>query len=91
MSVAEPSALIETRLVQRDLRFGERVLLMRQLALMLEAGVPLLEAIEAVISGVESARGRQQLEAVFAALRQGKSFAESMMTEAPGRSERAHV
>lgn len=84
MSVAEPSALIETRLVQRDLRFGERVLLMRQLALMLEAGVPLLEAIEAVISGVESARGRQQLEAVFAALRQGKSFAESMMTEAPG-------
>jgi len=72
------------RTADRDLRFGERVLLLRQMALMLEAGVPLLEALSAVTLGVEAARGRRQLEAVAASLRQGQTFAAAIAAEAPG-------
>ena len=81
---ADPAALAGARTVERDLRFGERVLVMRQLALMLRAGVPLLEALGAVTVGVEAARGRRQFEAVAAALRQGETFAAAMATRAPG-------
>ncbi len=84
MTLAESAAPAGVRLVDRELRFGERVLLMRQLALMLRAGVPLLEAVTAVTIGVEADRGRRQLEAVAAALRQGQSFASAMAAEAPG-------
>lgn len=73
-----------SRTAERELRFGERVLLLRQMALMLEAGVPLLEALSAVTIGVEAAKGRRQLEAVAAALRQGDTFATAMATHAPG-------
>lgn len=78
------------RSVDRDLRFGERVLLMKQLALMIEAGVPLLEALTAVASGVASIRGRRQLDAVAAALRNGRSFAEAVRVEAPGFPDYLH-
>ena len=44
-------------LASRALRLSERVLIMRQLALMLEAGVPLLEALETVAQGIESRTG----------------------------------
>ena len=42
----------------RDLKLAERVLVMRQLAMMRKAGVPLLEALETVSEGLAAARGR---------------------------------
>lgn len=74
----------------RRLRFGERVLLMRQLALMLGAGVPLLEAVETVTVGVEANEGRRQLSAVADALRRGQSFATAIREQAPGFPDYLH-
>jgi len=68
----------------RDLKLAERVLVMRQLALMRRAGVPLLEALETVTEGLRAARGRAQFEAVAAALKQGVAFAEALSVHAPG-------
>jgi general secretion pathway protein F len=68
----------------RALRSGERVLIMRQLALMLEAGVTLLEALETVTIGVVARQGRAQLLAVIAALKQGEPFGRSLREHAPG-------
>lgn len=68
----------------RDLRLSERVLIMRQLAIMRRAGVPLLEALETVAAGLRSARGRRQFAAVGQALRQGEPFADSLAAHAPG-------
>ena len=68
----------------RDLRLGERMLIMRQLALMRRAGVPLLEALETATEGLKAARGRVQFEAVRQALRQGESFADALSVHAPG-------
>jgi type II secretory pathway component PulF len=70
--------------VDRGLRGGERVLIMRQLALMLEAGVTLLEALETVTVGIVARRGRAQLLAVIAALKQGEPFGRSLRQHAPG-------
>lgn len=80
----DPPAATPAPAADRELRFGERVLLMRQMALMLRAGVPLLEAVTAVTIGVEAGRGRRQLKAVAASLRQGASFSAAMAAEAPG-------
>jgi general secretion pathway protein F len=71
-------------LAARGLRLSERVLIMRQLALMLEAGVPLLEALETVTQGIESRTGRAQFEAVSAALRQGEPLGKALAEHAPG-------
>jgi general secretion pathway protein F len=68
----------------RDLRLSERVLIMRQLAIMRRAGVPLLEALETVAAGLRSARGRRQFGAVGQALRQGEPFADCLAAHAPG-------
>lgn len=68
----------------RDLRPAERVLIMRQLALMLEAGVTLLEALETVTAGIAARRGQAQLMAVIAALKRGEALAASLRAHAPG-------
>jgi general secretion pathway protein F len=72
------------RTASRSLRLSERVLIMRQLALMLEAGVPLLEALETVTTGIESGIGRRQFEAVSAALRRGDPLGRALADHAPG-------
>jgi len=79
-----PVTLGVARTVDRDLRLSERVLLLRQLALMLKAGVPLLEAMEAAVLGVEADRGGRQFAAVIQALRHGDSFAQALETHALG-------
>ena len=68
----------------RDLRLSERVLIMRQLAIMRRAGVPLLEALETVAAGLQSMRGRAQFAAVGQALRQGEPFADGLAAHATG-------
>jgi general secretion pathway protein F len=68
----------------RDLRLSERVLVMRQLAIMRRAGVPLLEALETVAAGLQSMRGQAQFAAVGHALRQGEPFADGLAAHAPG-------
>ena len=68
----------------RDLRLGERVLVMRQLAMMRRAGVPLLEALETVTEGLQAVRGRTQFAAVAAALKQGEPFGDALAAHAPG-------
>jgi type II secretory pathway component PulF len=73
-----------SRSADRDLRPAERVLIMRQLALMLEAGVTLLEALETVTAGIAARRGQAQLMAVIAALKRGEALAASLRAHAPG-------
>ncbi|MEJ8406347.1 type II secretion system F family protein [Brevundimonas vesicularis] len=68
----------------RDLRPAERVLVLRQLGLMLEAGVSLLEAMDTVAQGMQAQKGRTQFNAVIAALRNGESFGAAMEERAPG-------
>lgn len=68
----------------RELRPTERALVMRQLALMLEAGVSLLEAFETVAAGVVARRGRAQLLAVIAALKRGEALGAALRAHAPG-------
>ena len=72
------------RTADRDLRLAERVLLLRQLGLMLKAGVPLLEAMETAALGIEASRGARQFAAVIQALRHGEPFAQALETHAPG-------
>ena len=67
---------------RRPLRFGERVLVLRQLALMVNAGVPLLEALQTVREGLESDQGRDQFSAVIAALKDGDSFGHAFLRHA---------
>lgn len=71
-------------LSKRNLKPAERVLVIRQLALMLEAGVGLLEALETVAAGIEAEKGREQFRAVVAALRRGDSLGKAMGEHAPG-------
>lgn len=69
---------------ERGLKPGERVLVLRQLALMLEAGVSLLEALETVAQGMQSRKGRREFQAAIAALRRGDSLGHALETHAPG-------
>lgn len=62
----------------RDLKPAERVLVLRQLALMIEAGVSLLEAMETVAQGIQANKGKAQFQAAIAALRRGDSFGAAM-------------
>jgi len=75
---------IEVRSADRDLKPTERVLVMRQLALMLEAGVTLLEALETVAAGVAARKGRAQLMEVIAALKRGEALGVALRTHMPG-------
>jgi len=69
---------------ERALKPTERVLVLRQLALMLEAGVSLLEALETVVQGIQARKGRRQFQAAIAALRRGDSFGNAMSEHVPG-------
>lgn len=62
----------------RNLNPAERVLVLRQLALMIEAGVSLLEAMETVAQGIQARKGKAQFQAAIAALRRGDSFGAAM-------------
>jgi general secretion pathway protein F len=75
---------VQARGADRDLRPTERALVMRQLALMLEAGVSLLEAFETVAVGIVARRGRAQMLAVIAALKRGEALGASLRAYAPG-------
>ena len=75
---------IAVRGADRNLSATERVLVMRQLALMLEAGVNLLEALETVAAGVAARKGRAQLMEVIAALKRGEALGVALRTRAPG-------
>ena len=68
----------------RDLKFPERVMVLRQLALMVEAGVGLLEAMQTVATGIVAVKGRLRFEAAIASLKRGDSFAHALETHAPG-------
>lgn len=68
----------------RDLKFAERVMVLRQLALMVDAGVGLLEAMQTVAGGIVAAKGRMKLEAAITALKRGDSFARALETHSPG-------
>jgi type II secretory pathway component PulF len=72
---------------ERGLRPTERVLILRQLALMLEAGVSLLESLETVVQGIQALKGRRQFQAAIAALRRGDSFGQAMSEHVPGFPE----
>ena len=68
----------------RNLKASERLLVMRQLALMLDAGVSLLESLETIVSGITAGGGRRQFEAMIAGLKQGQSFGDTLEANAPG-------
>ncbi|URI14637.1 type II secretion system F family protein [Brevundimonas albigilva] len=68
----------------RNLKPAERVLILRQLGLMLEAGVSLLEALDTVAQGMQARKGRQQFQAAIAALRRGDSLGQALEDNVPG-------
>ena len=72
---------------ERGLKPTERVLILRQLAIMLEAGVSLLESLETVVQGIQAMKGRRQFQAAIAALRRGDSFGHAMAEHVPGFPE----
>lgn len=72
---------------ERGLKPTERVLILRQLAIMLEAGVSLLESLETVVQGIQALKGRRQFQAAIAALRRGDSFGHAMVEHVPGFPE----
>jgi type II secretory pathway component PulF len=84
-----PISVQETRVrakggKDRELSFSEKVSVLRQLALMVEAGVGLLEAMQTIAPGVVAIKGRLKLEGVIAALKRGENFAHALETQAPG-------
>lgn len=80
----KPVAVSARRRLSRDLKLSERVLVVRQLALMVLAGVSLLEALETVAAGIESEKGRRQFLDVADALRQGATLGQALERHAPG-------
>lgn len=79
-----PAATAKADGQERGLKPTERVLVLRQLALMLEAGVSLLESLETVAQGMQARKGRRQFQAAIAALRRGDSFGSAMEEHVPG-------
>nr|WP_312162061.1 type II secretion system F family protein [Brevundimonas diminuta] len=79
-----PAAAAKAEGRERGLKSSERVLVLRQLALMLEAGVSLLEALDTVAQGMQARKGRRQFQAAIAALRRGQSFGDALQEHAPG-------
>ena len=68
----------------RGLKQTERVLVLRQLALMLEAGVSLLEALDTVAQGMTARKGQAQFQAMIAALRRGENLGQAFEEHVPG-------
>lgn len=69
---------------ERGLRTAERVLVLRQMALMLEAGVSLLEALDTVAQGMQARKGKRQFQAAISALRRGDSLGQALEDHVPG-------
>ena len=82
-----PSVSTRSTARNRDLRPAERVLVLRQLGLMLEAGVSLLEALDTVAQGMQAAKGQKQFQAAIAALRRGDSLGNALEEHVPGFPE----
>ncbi|MGQ2989717.1 MAG: type II secretion system F family protein [Brevundimonas sp.] len=82
-----PAVAARSTARNRDLRPAERVLVLRQLGLMLEAGVSLLEALDTVAQGMQAARGQKQFQAAIAALRRGDSLGNALEEHVPGFPE----
>ncbi len=68
----------------RGLKPGERVLVLRQIALMLEAGVSLLETLETVAQGMQALKGKRQFQAAIGALRRGDSLGQALEEHVSG-------
>lgn len=79
-----PAATARAEGKERALKPTERVLVLRQLALMLEAGVSLLESLETVAQGMQARKGQRQFQAAIAALRRGDSLGSSLEEHVPG-------
>lgn len=79
-----PAAAPKAEGRERGLKTGERVLVLRQMALMLEAGVSLLEALDTVAQGMQARKGRRQFQAAIGALRRGESLGDALSEHAPG-------
>lgn len=79
-----PAAAPKAEGRERGLKTAERVLVLRQMALMLEAGVSLLEALDTVALGMQARKGRRQFQAAIAALRRGESLGDALEEHAPG-------
>lgn len=79
-----PAATARAEGKERALKPTERVLVLRQLALMLEAGVSLLESLETVAQGMQARKGKRQFQAAIAALRRGDSLGSSLEEHVPG-------
>lgn len=77
-------AAVKSQGRDRDLKSAERVLVLRQLALMIEAGVSLLESMDTVAQGIQARKGKAQFVAAIAALRRGDSFGQAMEQNVPG-------
>ncbi len=84
LKVAPAAAAAKGQGQNRALRPAERVLVLRQLGLMLEAGVSLLEAMDTVSQGMQAAKGQAQFQAAIAALRRGDSLGHALETHVPG-------
>lgn len=82
-----PAAEARSAGKERHLRPTERVLVLRQLALMLEAGVSLLEALDTVAQGMTARKGQRQFQAAIAALRRGDSLGHALESHVPGFPE----
>lgn len=68
----------------RDFTFTERVAVLRQLALMVQAGVGLLEAMQTITQGVVAIKARIKLEGVISGLKRGESLGAALEASAPG-------
>ncbi len=79
-----PAAIARAEGKERALKPTERVLVLRQLALMLEAGVSLLESLETVAQGMQARKGKRQFQAAIAALRRGDSLGSALEEHVPG-------
>lgn len=79
-----PAAIGKAAGKDRHLQPGERVLVLRQMSLMLEAGVSLLEALDTVAQGMQARKGRAQFLAAIAALRRGDSLGQALETHVTG-------
>src|ERR1700759_1096616 len=84
-----PISVQETRIQaaggrNRELSFSEKGSVLRQLSLMVEAGVNLVEAIHTITPGIVPTQGRLKMGGVVAGLKRGDSFAHALETQAPG-------
>lgn len=67
-----------------EIGFTDRVTVLRQMGLMVEAGVGLLEAIDTVAIGITASQTRTQFEQLSKALKRGDTFADALEQQAPG-------